>query len=108
MKPTILYKVHENNDCDVLQSIVRYMYATKIGDIRPISIIERSMPLNIKILPTIVFSNGYMLEGLNNIAKYYEMTTNISNLIEKANKFVQLNPDYRITDQSTHKKITFN
>ena len=107
MKPSILYKTHENDDCDTLQSIVRYMYAIKIGDIRPLSIIERNMPLNIKVLPTIVFYNGYTIEGLNNIVKYYEMSTNTLNLIDKANKFMELNPNYRITNNSTHKQIIY-
>ena len=107
MKPLILYKIHENKDCDILQSIVRYMYAIKNLDIRPISVIERNMPLYITHLPTIIF-NGYKLEGLDNIVTYYEKLTNTSNLIENANTFNKLNSEYRITDNSTHKNLKFN
>jgi len=108
MKASILYKIHENKDCETLQSIVRYMYAAKNLDIRPISIIERNMPLNIKQLPTLVFQNGYRLEGLSDIVTYYEKSTNILNLIENANTFNKLNSEYRITDNSTHRNIKFS
>lgn len=107
MKPFILYKVHENADCDILQSIVRYLYAIKVGDIRPISIVERNMPPNIKVLPTIVFQNGYTLEGINNIANYYEKLSNTSNLINKSVAFCQQNPDFRINNNYTQKNLKF-
>ncbi len=105
MKPSILYKQHDNDDCDTLQVIVRYMYANQIGDIRSDSIVERCMPANISVLPTICFKNGRTLEGLDAIVNYYESLTKITNLVEKANTFVKLNPDYRITDKATHKKL---
>ena len=105
MKAKILYKIHENEECDILQSIVRYLYAATVTDIRPTSIIERNFPLNINVLPTIVFVNGTVLEGLDKIIKYYELVTGVSNLKEKAITFNELNPDYRINDNSTHKKV---
>ena len=108
MKSSILYKTHENKDCDTLQSIVRYMYAIKNLDIRPISIIERNMPSYITHLPTIILQDGCRLEGLNNIVIYYEKLTNTLNLIENANMFNKLNGEYRITDNSTHKNLKFN
>ena len=105
MKPSILYKQHDNDNCDTLQSIVRYMYANQIGDIRPSSIVERCMPASISVLPTISFENGYKLEGLDAIVNYYEKVTKIANLVDKTNNFAKLNPDYRITDKATHKKL---
>ena len=105
MKPSLLYKVHENEDCDTLQSIVRYAFVIHNMDIRPISIMERCMPNNITKLPTIMLINGCKLEGLNEIVNHYEKLMNVTNLIEKSNLFNKLNPNYRITDNSTHKKI---
>jgi len=63
------------------------------------------MPANISVLPTICFENGRTLEGLDAIVAYYEKTANVKKLVEKANEFVKLNPDYRITDRATHKKL---
>lgn len=106
MKPSLLYKIHEDNDCDTLLCIVQYLYAKGMGDFRPITIIERNMPKEIKVLPTIVINNQ-TIEGLQNIVCLYEKITNVDNLIDEANKFHSLNPNYRITDNSTHKNIRF-
>ena len=108
MKPSTLYKIHENPDCDILQSIVRYMYVMKLGDARPICIVERNMPTNITILPTIIMKNGNKIEGIDNISNYYEKLTNTTDLIKKACQFNKLNPNYRIGDNSTHKKIIYS
>lgn len=106
MKPQILYKNHDNNDCNILQNIVRYLFATYNIDIRPIAIIERNIPKSINILPTIIINNT-TIPGINNIANYYEQMFNISDIITKSTLFSNLNPDYRITDNSTQRNIKF-
>ncbi|QKF94545.1 hypothetical protein QKU48_gp1087 [Fadolivirus algeromassiliense] len=106
MKPNLLYKIHGNFECDQLQNITRYLYYMGY-DLRPNQIIERSFPSDIKVLPTIIINN-YPLSGLNNIVDYYEKMLGIQNLLTNANKFCELNPNYKITDKSTHKKIVFN
>ncbi len=87
MRSSTLYKTHENEDCDTLQSLVRYLYAANLGDIRPITIIERSMPTNITQLPTIILKNGTKIEGIADIITYYENLTKTTNLLAKAKKF---------------------
>ena len=104
MKPDILYKIHDNDDCDKLQNIVRYLYAMDIADIRPKTIIERNFPLNITQLPTIhIF--GFTIFGLQNITSYYEKLLNQTNLLVKSTEFANLNPNYRINQKYTHKQI---
>jgi len=83
------------------------MYASQVGDIRPTSIIERNMPLYVKVLPTVVFNDGSSLEGLDAIVSYYEKSIGINGLIDKSDKFAKLNADYRITDKATHKNLRF-
>lgn len=83
------------------------MYASQIGDIRPSSIIERSMPVDIKVLPTVVLGGRSTLEGLTAIVSYYEKSTGCYGLVEKSDKFAKANPDYRITDKATHKNLVF-
>src|ERR1700742_1724837 len=100
MKPIILYKIHENSDCAKFLDIVRYLYT--IGyDIRPLNIIERNIPSHIINLPSIEFNN-IIINGLNNIIKFYERILKIDNLMEKTENFILLNPNYRISDNSTH------
>lgn len=106
MRPQTLYKIHGLRACDLLQTITRYLYAIDI-DARPINIIERNFPYNIKpeSLPIIVYSNGFTIIGLTNIIKYYESMYKISNLMEKSMEFEKNNPNYKITDKATHKNI---
>lgn len=108
LRPQTLYKVHGLPDCDTLQIIARYLYAKGINT-RPITIIERSFPSNIleTDLPIIVYPNNLKLIGLTNIVNYYEIQFNITNLIDKAQKFNENNPDYKMTDRSTHKNLIF-
>lgn len=103
MNTYILYKIHDNEDCYILQNIVRYMYFINI-DIRPFIIIERNIPKHINILPTIFIDNQYVC-GINTIIKYFEDKYNVFNLLENSNKFYKCNPEYRINDRSTHKNI---
>ncbi len=106
MKPQTLYKIHGLPECDLLQTITRYLYAVGT-DTRPINIVERSFPFNInpETLPIIVYQNGFTIIGLTNIVRYYEITFKTPNLIEKATEFEKNNPDYKITDKATHKKL---
>ena len=105
MKALLLYKNHDNKNCETLQSVVRYLYAAKIADIIPNNIIEKNFPDGLRILPTIVLDDRITIEGLPNIINYYENLLNIQNLANKAIQFNELNPNYRIKDKSTHKKM---
>lgn len=105
MKPIMLYKNHDNYDCNILQAIVRYLYAAHNIDIRSTAIIERNIPSHITILPTIVLSNNNHIRGIYNIANYYEHLFGLNNLISNATLFNQLNPHFRITDNSTHRNV---
>jgi hypothetical protein len=104
MRPQTLYKIHGQKECDQLQIITRYIHYMGY-DMRPITIIERCMPNNINVLPSIVMSNGEFIEGLQNIINKYETQFNIANLLENALNFNVKNPDYKITDRSTHTNI---
>lgn len=103
MNPIILYKVHEDQDCDKLLNITRYLHVLGV-DIRPQMVIEKCFPSNITTLPTI-YLNGKLFEGLPNILAFYQNKLQINNLLDKAIQFDKLNPYYRITDKSTHKNI---
>lgn len=94
MKPYVLYKIHDNRDYDMLRNIVRYMYAKNIADMWPKMIIERCFSSYMIILPAIVI-NGYTIQGINNIIDYYE----------KSIEFEKMNPNYTISQKSTHKNI---
>lgn len=102
----ILFKKHENEDCETLLNVVRYLYS--IGyDVRTSSICDHNIPNYITVLPTIAFSNNQLLVGLSQIVNYYETTFGLTNVIELANKFAINNPDYRMTDRSTHKDLKY-
>jgi hypothetical protein len=106
MRPQLLYKIHGLQDCDTLQEITRYLYS--IGfDVSPRIIVERNFPNNINEshLPIIQFSNGIALSGLTNIIQFYEKYYNIQNLLQKSTSFINKNPNYKITDKSTHKNL---
>jgi hypothetical protein len=99
-----LYKIRENKDCEIFLNIVRYLYS-KGFDFRPNRIFERWSNDNIKIIPTIEFTNMNYISGIKNICIFLENMLNIDNLIKNGEKFAKLNPYYRISDQSTHKNL---
>ena len=66
---------------------------------------ERCFPQHIVTLPTIVLPNNTNIEGLPKIILFYEQQLNITNLLENSKKFNDLNPNYKITDKSTHRTI---
>ncbi len=102
MRPALLYKIHGVPDCDALQHITRYLHS--IGyDMRPITIVERSFPQHITVLPTLVLNNNITLVGLNSIINYYEQNLNVNNLLQKSIRFRELNPNYKITEGFTQK-----
>jgi hypothetical protein len=98
----ILYKIHENKDCETLQNITRYLHYSKGIKIFPTAIIERHIPSEY-ILPTIIFDNGIKLNGLIEIVALFEEKYKETNLIIKATEFEKKYPSYRIRDISTHK-----
>lgn len=103
MKAEILFKVHEDEDCEKFLWMVRYLYCKYGIDIRPLSIKERLFPTDINnIIPSIVIFNTYII-GLASIVDLYERTFNISNLLDRSENFRKKNPEYRITDLSTHR-----
>lgn len=105
LKPEILYKVHENDDCDKFQNIIRYLYY-KGTDLIPLQIVERNFPFDINTnnLPIIYYNNN-KIEGLVNIIHYYEKLLNLTNILHDSTEFCTKNPNYRINDRSTHKNI---
>ena len=102
-RPIMLYKVHEDPDCEELLNITRYLYYKNI-DLRPINVQEKLFPSNVFILPTIIY-NKIQVSGVENIVYLYQKLTGMGNLRQKAHKFVELNPNYRIMDKSTHKNL---
>lgn len=106
-KPITLYKVHGDPNCDKLLNLSRYLFSEKI-DTRPLSVVEREFPAFVTNLPTIVFINGYRVSGYKEIVKHYERMLSIDDLENKSEKFTKNNPDYRITDNNTHKHLVNN
>lgn len=94
----ILFKVHENDECTKLLSVVRYLYFCGI-DVRPKMVIERNFPGYIKTVPTVVISNRCWT-GLKEIVVLYERIFKIENLLEKSIKFSEERPNYRIGNSS--------
>lgn len=98
-KPFLLYKIHDNNDCNTLQKIVRFLYVHGI-DFRPIAIIERDFPPSIQEYPTIVDYDNVLYNGLDEIVQYVQRKTGKKNIVEKAIEFHEKNPEYRITEHN--------
>lgn len=104
VKAEILYKIHENEDCEKFLWIVRYFYKIHGIDIRPLNIFERLFPDEIRdTVPSIRIYNRYLI-GLDKIVDFYERVFNIQNLLEKSGEFRKNNAEYRITDSSTHRE----
>ncbi len=106
MKAHFLFKIHDDEDCDKFQNIVRYLFAMNIADIRPLNIIERLFPENITVLPSMIVGQN-IISGLHNIIAYYERLLNESDLVNRAERFAQKNPNYRINQKYTHGGISF-
>src|SRR5690606_37493922 len=106
MKAQFLFKIHDDGDCDKLQIVTIYLIAMNIADIRPDNIIERLVPENITLLPS-MFIEQNLVSGLPNIIAYYEKLLNESDLINRAERFAQKNPNYRINQKYTHREISF-
>ncbi len=103
-----LYKIHEDDNCSKFLDIIRYLYAVHSVDVRPQLIYESSFPPEITTVPTIVMKDGTKFTGLTRIVNFYESNINVYNLLARATEFTQKNPDYRITDKSTHRRIDFS
>ena len=104
IKPLILYKIHEDDNCDKFLNIVRFLYAHGY-DIRPHNVIERNFPDNITVLPTIITNNHSLIIGIDNITTFYENLLDMSDLAQLADTFCIQNPNFRISDPSTHKNL---
>ena len=92
----VLYK--EPVSLDTLE-IVQYIHTNGIT-ILPKYIIERNHGTGIPTLPTIVCDNK-VYAGLQEVVKFYEMKSGISNLLTKAKSWKEKNPNYRINDNKT-------
>jgi hypothetical protein len=101
----LLYKIHDDPNCELLLNIVRYLHATCNIDLRAKTVIEKNFPEYITCLPTIILYNDQTIVGIDNIITYIESITNQQNLKNKAIIFANNNPNYRMTDKSTHKKL---
>lgn len=89
-----LFKVHENDDCEKLLAITRYLHS--LGhNVRPKYVQERMFPPN-TVLPTIILSDGTILQGIDCIIEKYESVFGVYDLCRKAEDFIKVNPKYRI------------
>lgn len=96
-KPFILYTVHEDSDCKILQNIIRFLFVHGI-DFRPLNIIDYNYPHYINTYPTIIDYQNGILVGLDKIVKNIERKINKSDIIIKSDLFNKMYPDYRIND----------
>ena len=100
-----MYKVHDNEDCEDLLNLTRYLYYKGI-DIRPLNVQEREFPTNVvNNLPVVILMGKMIIYGLDKIVLYYEKTLKMNNLLEDSKAFNEKNPNYRITDKSTWKNL---
>ena len=104
LKPIKLFKIDDNEDCEKLLNLTRYLYSEGY-DITPHSVIERNFPKTITKIPTAILRNNFFLFGYEDFISYYESILSTYNLDGKAKKFVELNNNYLINDISTHKNI---
>ncbi len=91
MNSYILYK--EPISLDTLY-IVQYLYSLGI-DLQPNVILEINYPPEIIQLPSIKYGNT-IYSGLNEVVKFYEECSNLSNLLQKSKEFKEKNPNYTI------------
>jgi hypothetical protein len=98
MRPFRLFKKPNNEECDKLLWLTRYLYS--IGtNIRPKTIQERLFPAKVATIPAIeITSDGAVICGYQNIINYYSRELAIESLELKVEEFKKNNPDYRITD----------
>lgn len=89
----ILFK--QPNQLDTL-AIVQYAYYTGI-DIQPKACIERNYPYYVREIPSILdMKTNVLHEGIDNVVKYYEKISGISDILTKASNFKKENPKYTI------------
>ena len=98
MRPFRLFKKHNNEDCEKLLWVTRYLYSISIN-VRPKSIHERLFPAKVTEIPAIeLSSDGPVICGYQNIVSYYSRELELDDLEDKVNKFQKNNPNYRISD----------
>jgi hypothetical protein len=89
IKSSILFKKHENPDCDQLLHVINYLQSVGY-DAVPSMIIEHNFPKYITVLPTaIIGANSYF--GIESIVNYFEKTLGLDNLMDKSNKYKKIN-----------------
>jgi len=74
--------------------IVQYLYQENVHFL-PSIIIERSYPIFVTNLPTILYNDNLYI-GLDECIKLFETYSGIDNLLQKSNEFKILNPKYTI------------
>lgn len=78
-------------------SIVQYLF-TKGIDVKPKMVIERNYPNYITETPSIyIIATGQLYQGLDLCIEFYEMISNIDNLLIKAGNFKNTYPNFRIS-----------
>lgn len=98
MRPFRLFKKHDNEDCDKLLWVTRYLYSIGIN-VRPKTVQERLFPAKVTSIPAIeLTSDGSVICGYQNIVGYYSRELSIESLESKVEEFKKNNPDYRISD----------
>lgn len=91
LKPFLLYKINENNDCIFFLQIIQYLFSQGI-DCRPENIIDKDFPDKINnIVPSIQIKNKLII-GLPNIIEYFSNNLDINQekLIENVKKNIDL------------------
>ena len=91
----LLYKVHEDTDCDALLAAVRYLHAEHGVAALPDSIIELHIPRGM-LLPSVRLPNGAWLRGLREVLAFLERSTGVRGLLRRGRDFARRCPDYRV------------
>jgi len=72
----------------------RYLHSLGLNLV-PQYCVECNYPTYVTSLPTILF-NKELYIGFDNCVKFYEKISGVNDLINKANKFKENNPNYKI------------
>ncbi len=92
-----LYKASDNEDCQTLLKIARYLHYGGTY-ILPETVVEGDAVPENTVLPTVVFSFReceFKYEGLEEIVAFFEKMLRMKDLVAKANAFAERKPDYR-------------
>ncbi len=92
-----LYKASDNEDCQTLLKIARYLHYSGTY-ILPETVVEGDDVPENTALPTMIFNFRdceFKYEGLEEIVAFFEKLLYTKDLIAKANAFAERKPEYR-------------